>query len=72
MNITTAYLGLKLRSPLVPSASAPLTENIDNIKRMEQGRRIKIKFKYTNFRDRVQKAKKQTGSTQNFSRVTQF
>jgi dihydroorotate dehydrogenase len=35
MNITTTYLGLKLRSPLVPSASAPLTENIDNIKRME-------------------------------------
>jgi dihydroorotate dehydrogenase (fumarate) len=35
MNITTTYLGLKLRSPLVPSASAPLTENIDNLKRME-------------------------------------
>jgi dihydroorotate dehydrogenase (fumarate) len=35
MNLTTTYLGLELRSPLVPSASAPLTENIDNIKRME-------------------------------------
>jgi dihydroorotate dehydrogenase (fumarate) len=35
MNLTTTYLGLKLRSPLVPSASAPLTENIDNIKCME-------------------------------------
>ncbi len=35
MNLTTTYLGLELRSPLVPSASAPLTENIDNIKVME-------------------------------------
>lgn len=35
MNLTTQYLGLTLRSPLVPSAAAPLTENIDNVKRME-------------------------------------
>ena len=34
MNLTTNYLGLKLSSPLVPSAS-PLTEELDNIKRME-------------------------------------
>jgi dihydroorotate dehydrogenase (fumarate) len=34
MNLTTNYLGLKLRSPLVVSAS-PLSEEIDNIKRME-------------------------------------
>jgi dihydroorotate dehydrogenase (fumarate) len=34
MDLTTRYLGLKLRTPLVPSAS-PLSENIDNIKRME-------------------------------------
>jgi dihydroorotate dehydrogenase (fumarate) len=34
MNLTTNYLGFKLRTPLVPSAS-PLTEKIDNIKRME-------------------------------------
>jgi dihydroorotate dehydrogenase (fumarate) len=34
MNLTTNYLGLKLRSPLVPSAS-PLSEDIDNIKLME-------------------------------------
>lgn len=34
MNLTTRYLGLKLRSPLVPSAS-PLSEDLDNIKRME-------------------------------------
>ena len=35
MDLTTKYLGLKLRNPLVPSAS-PLTEDLDNIKRMEE------------------------------------
>ena len=35
MDITTNYLGLKLRSPLVVGAAAPLTEDIDNIKSME-------------------------------------
>ena len=35
MDLSTNYLGLKLRSPLVPSAAQPLTENVDNIKRME-------------------------------------
>jgi len=34
MDLTTTYMGLTLRSPLVPSAS-PLSENIDNIQRME-------------------------------------
>jgi dihydroorotate dehydrogenase (fumarate) len=34
MNLTTNYLGLTLRSPLVPSAS-PLSAEIDHIKRME-------------------------------------
>lgn len=34
MDLTTTYLGLKLRTPLVPSAS-PLSEEIDNIKQME-------------------------------------
>jgi len=34
MDLTTTYLGMKLRTPLVPSAS-PLSEDIDNIKRME-------------------------------------
>ena len=32
--LTTTYLGLKLRTPLVPSAS-PLSEELDGIKRME-------------------------------------
>jgi dihydroorotate dehydrogenase (fumarate) len=34
MDLTTSYLGMTLRSPLVPSAS-PLSEEIDNIRRME-------------------------------------
>jgi len=34
MDLTTKYLGLKLRTPLVPAAS-PLSEDIDNLKRME-------------------------------------
>ncbi len=35
MDLTTTYLGLELRSPLVPSAAAPLSESLDNIKKME-------------------------------------
>jgi dihydroorotate dehydrogenase (fumarate) len=34
MNLTTTYLGLTLRTPLVPSAS-PLSEKLDNLKQME-------------------------------------
>lgn len=35
MDLTTTYLGLTLRSPLVVGAAAPLTEDIDTIKRIE-------------------------------------
>ncbi len=35
MDLTTTYLGLKLRNPLVLSAS-PLSENMDNLKRAEE------------------------------------
>jgi dihydroorotate dehydrogenase (fumarate) len=34
VDLSTTYLGLKLRTPLVPSAS-PLSQEIDNIKQME-------------------------------------
>jgi dihydroorotate dehydrogenase (fumarate) len=34
MNLTTTYLGLELKSALVPSAS-PLSQEVDNIKLME-------------------------------------
>lgn len=35
MDLSTTYMGLKLRTPLVVGASAPLTEDLDNIKRIE-------------------------------------
>lgn len=35
MDLTTTYMGLRLRSPLVVGAAAPLTEDIYHIKRME-------------------------------------
>ncbi|MFK0732552.1 MAG: dihydroorotate dehydrogenase-like protein [Gloeotrichia echinulata GP01] len=35
MDLTTSYMGLKLRSPLVPSAS-PLSQDVDKIKWMEE------------------------------------
>src|SRR6266498_1120312 len=35
MNLKTTYMGLKLRTPLVVSAS-PLSERLENLKRMEE------------------------------------
>ncbi len=35
MDLTTTYMGLKLRNPLVPSAS-PLSDEVDTIKRLEE------------------------------------
>jgi dihydroorotate dehydrogenase (fumarate) len=35
MDLTTTYLGLELRSPLIVGAAAPLTEDLDNLKKME-------------------------------------
>src|SRR5881227_2778408 len=43
MDLTTNYLGLTLRSPLVPSAS-PLSEKIDNIRAMEQAGAAAVVF----------------------------
>src|SRR5947199_5556736 len=43
MDLTTNYLGLSLRSPLVPSAS-PLSERIDNIRAMEQAGAAAVVF----------------------------
>lgn len=41
MDLTTTYLGLNLRTPIVPSAAAPLSEDIDNIKRLEDAGRLR-------------------------------
>jgi dihydroorotate dehydrogenase (fumarate) len=43
MKLATPYLGLKLRTPLVPSAS-PLSEKLDNIKRMEDAGAAAVVF----------------------------
>jgi dihydroorotate dehydrogenase (fumarate) len=43
MDLTTKYLGLSLRSPLVPSAS-PLSEKIDNVRAMEQAGAAAVVF----------------------------
>ena len=43
MNFATNYLGLHLHSPIVASAS-PLTENLDNVKRMEDAGAAAIVF----------------------------
>jgi dihydroorotate dehydrogenase (fumarate) len=43
MDLSTTYLGLKLRTPLVPSAS-PLSENIDSIKIMEDAGAAAVVF----------------------------
>src|SRR5438067_9436328 len=43
MKLATTYLGLKLRTPLVPSTS-PLSEKIDNIKRMEDAGAAAVVF----------------------------
>jgi dihydroorotate dehydrogenase (fumarate) len=43
MDLSTHYLGMKLRTPLVPSAS-PLTRNIDDVKRLEDAGAAAIVF----------------------------
>src|ERR1044071_7795232 len=43
MDLTTKYLGLSMRSPLVPSAS-PLSEKIDNVRAMEQAGAAAVVF----------------------------
>jgi dihydroorotate dehydrogenase (fumarate) len=35
MDLTTTYLGLSLKSPLVPSAAAPLSDDLDNLRCLE-------------------------------------
>src|SRR3954451_13149471 len=43
MDLSTTYLGLKLRTPFVPSAS-PLSEDLDNIKAMEDAGAAAVVF----------------------------
>jgi dihydroorotate dehydrogenase (fumarate) len=43
MDLTTRYMGLTLRTPLVPSAS-PLSDDLDNVRRMEDAGAAAIVF----------------------------
>jgi dihydroorotate dehydrogenase (fumarate) len=43
MDLSTNYLGMKLRTPLVPSAS-PLSRNVDDVKRLEDAGAAAIVF----------------------------
>ena len=43
MNLSTRYLGMKLRTPLVPSAS-PLSDSLDNVKRLEDAGAAAVVF----------------------------
>jgi dihydroorotate dehydrogenase (fumarate) len=43
MDLSTDYLGMKLRTPLVPSAS-PLSRNIDDVKRLEDAGAAAVVF----------------------------
>jgi dihydroorotate dehydrogenase (fumarate) len=52
MNLSTRYLGMSLRTPLVPSAS-PLSENLDNIKRMEDAGAAAVVL-HSLFEERIQ------------------
>jgi dihydroorotate dehydrogenase (fumarate) len=54
MDLTTKYLGLPLRSPLVPSAS-PLSEKIDNVRAMEQAGAAAVVF-HSLFEEQIEAA----------------
>jgi dihydroorotate dehydrogenase (fumarate) len=54
MDLTTSYLGLSLRSPLVPSAS-PLSEKIDNVREMEQAGAAAVVF-HSLFEEQIEAA----------------
>lgn len=52
MNLSTTYMGLKLKNPLVPSAS-PLSEEISNIKKLEDAQAAAIVL-YSIFEEQIQ------------------
>jgi dihydroorotate dehydrogenase (fumarate) len=70
MKLATTYLGLKLRTPLVPSAS-PLSEKLDNIKRMEDAGASAVVF-HSLFEEQLRPAKhpmrRGSGNGDEFSR----
>jgi dihydroorotate dehydrogenase (fumarate) len=75
MDLSTTYLGLKLRTPLMPSAS-PLSEDIDNIKRLEDAGASAVVL-YSLFeeqlrRDRIELAQNLEQGTESFAEALTY
>lgn len=75
MDLSTNYLGFKLRTPLVPSAS-PFSENLDNIKIMEEAGASAIVF-HSLFEEQIINESENlhhhlTYGTESFSEATSF
>ena len=75
MDLSTTYLGLKLRTPLVPSAS-PLSEEVDSIKRLEDGGAAAVVL-YSLFeeqlrRDRIELAQHLEHGTESFAEALTY
>ena len=56
MDLSTSYLGMNLRTPLVPSAS-PLSRNIDDVKRLEDAGAAAVVF-HSVFEEQLQTSSK--------------
>jgi dihydroorotate dehydrogenase (fumarate) len=75
MDLTTSYLGLKLKNPLVPSAS-PLSRNIDNIKQMEDAGAAAVVLESL-FEEQIEHEKKELNhyllqGTESFAEATTY
>jgi len=75
MDLSTNYLGLKLRTPLVPSAS-PLSEEVENIKRLEDAGASAVVV-YSLFeeqlrRDRIELAHHLEAGTESFAEALTY
>jgi dihydroorotate dehydrogenase (fumarate) len=75
MDLSTTYLGLKLRTPLVPSAS-PLSEEVENIKRLEDAGASAVVM-YSLFeeqlrRDRLELAQNLEHGTESFAEALTY
>src|SRR5262245_22684506 len=56
MDLSTNYLGMNLRTPLVASAS-PLSRNVDDVRRLEQAGAAAVVF-HSVFEEKLQSSRK--------------
>jgi len=75
MDLTTTYMGMQLRTPLVPSAS-PLTEEIDGLRRLEDAGAAAVVlhslFEEQLVHDRLELHHHLTSTADSFSEATSF